>query len=356
MMAGHRPKVGISCTKAAFERYFEGEALERLEREAEVVVLEFEGGARDSLPATDPGAIARLCHFVADLDVLVVSYGSPRVSDQVMACASKLLMIGDTHGDRFASRVDVDGAMRRGIVISDTTNASSYPVAEWALALVLIGLRNAGSHFRKLVAGEILWPDREVFRSDPGYLNGELQGKTVGLIGAGTAGQRLISLLQPFGVSLLVSDPRAAAQLGPIFNLELTSLENVMALSDVVVSLVPLTSATRGMIGAEQVRLLRPGAVFVNVSRGAVVDTEALIGRLRQGDIIACLDVVEPEPLAAGSPLRAMPNVFLSPHIAGVTAQAEPRFFELMVDEVIRALKGHRVWYPLVPREPPPIH
>ncbi len=137
-MVGDRPKVGISCTKAAFERYFEGEALERLEREAEVVVLEFEGGARDSVPATDPGAIARLCHFVADLDALVVSYGSPRVSDQVMACASKLRMIGDTHGDRFASRVDVDGARRRGIVVSDTTNASSYPVAEWALALVLI--------------------------------------------------------------------------------------------------------------------------------------------------------------------------------------------------------------------------
>ncbi len=352
-MADRRPKVGISCTKAAFERYFEGEALERLEREADVVVLELEGGARDSWPATDPGAIAGLRRFVTDLDVLVVSYGSPRVTDEVIACAPKLRMIGDTHGDRFALRVDVESARRRGIVISDTTNASSYPVAEWALALVLIGLRNAGSHFRKLVAGEVLWPDREGFRSDPGYLNGELQGKTVGLIGAGTAGRRLLTLLRPFGVSLLVSDPGAAAELGPIFNVELTSLENVMALSDVVVSLVPLTSSTRGMIGAEQIQSLRSGAVFVNVSRGAVVDTDALIERLRQGDIIACLDVVEPEPLAVGSPLRSMPNVFLSPHIAGVTAQAEPRFFELMVDEVIRVLRGHRAWYPLLPREPP---
>jgi phosphoglycerate dehydrogenase-like enzyme len=353
VMAGERPRVGISCTTAAFERYFVGEALARLEREAEVVVLKLEGGARDSSPATDPGTVARLRHFVVELDVLVVSYGSPRVTDEVIACGPKLRMIGDTHGDRVASRVDVESARRRGIVVSDTTNASSYPVAEWALALVLIGLRNAGSHFRKLVAGELLWPDREVFRSDPGYLNGELQGKTVGLIGAGTAGRRLITLLQPFGVSLLVSDPGAATELGPVFDLELTSLSNVMALSDVVVSLVPLTSSTRGMIGAEQIQSLRPGAVFVNVSRGAVVDTDALISRLRQGDIIACLDVVEPEPLVVGSPLRSMPNVFLSPHIAGVTVQAEPRFFELMVDEVIRVLRGHRVWYPLLPREPP---
>lgn len=91
----------------------------------------------------------------------------------------------------------------------------------------------------------------------------------------------------------------------------------------------------------------------MNVSRGAVVDTGALIRRLLRGDIVACLDVVEPEPLPVGSPLRAMPNVFLTPHIAGVTAASEPRFFDLMVDEVVRALAGHRVRYPLVPREGP---
>jgi phosphoglycerate dehydrogenase-like enzyme len=354
-MSRQRAKVGISCTRAAWERYFVGEPLERLRQEAEVVLLDFEGGARDSSTPTDAAAIARLRHFVADLDVLVVSYGSPRVTEEVMACAPKLRMIGDTHGDRFASRVDVEGAKRRGIVLSDTTNASSYPVAEWALALVLIGLRNAGDHFRRLVAGELLWPDREVFRSDPGYLLGELHGKTVGLIGAGTAGQQLISLLQPFGVALLVNDPGAPDVLASVFDLELTSLDNVMAFSDVVVSLVPLTSSTRGMIGADQFELLRSGAVFVNVSRGAVVDTAALVDRLRRGDIIACLDVVEPEPLAVGSPLRSMPNVFLSPHIAGVTVQSEPRFFELMVDEVTRVLKGHRARYPLLPREPFPM-
>lgn len=75
--------------------------------------------------------------------------------------------------------------------------------------------------------------------------------------------------------------------------------------------------------------------------------------RLQRGDIIACLDVVGPEPLPVDSPLRAMPNVFLSPHIAGVTAASEPRFFDLMVDEVVLVLAGHRMRYPLVPREDP---
>jgi phosphoglycerate dehydrogenase-like enzyme len=190
-----------------------------------------------------------------------------------------------------------------------------------------------------------------VIHEDPGYVNGELTGKTVGLVAAGNVGQRLIKLLQPFEVSLLVHDPGAPAAVAAIFDLEVTSLDNVMSSSDVVVSLVPLTATSRGMIGAAQLEALRPGAVFVNVSRGAVVDTNALIARLRRGDIIACLDVVDPEPLPAGSPLRTMPNVFLSPHIAGVTAASEPRFFDLMVDEVLRVLAGHRPRYPLVPRQ-----
>jgi len=262
-------------------------------------------------------------------------------------------MIGDTHGDRFAARVDVAAATLRGIAVVDTTNASSDPVAEWALGLILVGLRNAGAHYRRLIAGEVLWPDRDAFLADPGYLNGELTGKTVGLIGAGNVGQRLIKLLQPFDVALLVHDDAAPTAMATMFDLERTSLGNVMARSDVVVCLVPLTTATRGMIGAGELDALRPGGVFVNVSRGAVVDTDALIRRLRRGDIIACLDVVEPEPLPVGSPLRSMPNVFLSPHIAGVTAACEPRFFDLMMDEIARVQAGYQPRYPLIPREQP---
>jgi phosphoglycerate dehydrogenase-like enzyme len=354
-MTAARARVGISCTGAARQRYFASRSLDRLEAIANVSWLEFAGPSRTSgPPPDDTSSVARLAEFVGDLDVLVVSYGSPRVSEAVMEGAPRLMMIGDTHGDRFADRVDVAAASRRGITVVDTTNGSSAPVAEWALGLVLIGLRNAGAMFRRLVAGELLWPDREVFLRDPGYLNGELTGKTVGLIGAGNVGQRFIKLLAPFEVTVLACDPGAPTALATMADIELTSLDNVMGATDVVVCTVPLTNRTRGMIGAPQLEALRPGAVFVNVSRGAVVDTGALIERLRLGDIVACLDVVEPEPLAVGSPLRAMPNVFLSPHIAGVTAASEPRFFDLMVDEINRALAGYRPHYPLVPRESVP--
>jgi phosphoglycerate dehydrogenase-like enzyme len=94
------------------------------------------------------------------------------------------------------------------------------------------------------------------------------------------------------------------------------------------------------MLGAEELDRLRPGCVFVNVSRGKVVDAAALLARLRRGDVVACLDVFDPEPLPVDSPLLDMANVFVSPHVAGVTAESRLRFFSLMVDECLRHFDG----------------
>ena len=120
--------------------------------------------------------------------------------------------------------------------------------------------------------------------------------------------------------------------------MQLTSLDEVLSRPDVVVCTAPLTPATRGMLGARELELLKHEAVFVNVSRGAIVDSDALIARAKRGDIRVSLDVFEPEPIPADSEIRNLPNVFLSPHIAGVTAACRPRFFSFMVDEIERLL------------------
>jgi phosphoglycerate dehydrogenase-like enzyme len=104
------------------------------------------------------------------------------------------------------------------------------------------------------------------------------------------------------------------------------------------------------MLGAAELERLKTDAVFVNVSRGAIVDSEALIARARRGDIRVSLDVFDPEPIPAGSPIRDLPNVFLSPHIAGVTAACRPRFFSFMVDELERLLADHHTLFDLTPR------
>src|SRR5262249_36009962 len=124
----------------------------------------------------------------------------------------------------------------------------------------------------------------------------------------------------------------------------------VMSRSDAVACLVPLTPATQGMIGRAQLDLLRPGSVFVNVSRGPVVDSQALIDRLRRGDVVAGLDVFDPEPIPCDSPIKDLPNVFLSPHMAGVTAACHPRNFQLAVDELARFFAGHETLYDVLPR------
>lgn len=346
-----RFRVGVAGAPATQEDVSD-RALERL---ASVADLEWEFFDEPSSytepPPHNAEAEARLKEFVTDLDALVVGNGAPRVTESVLASAPRLRLVGDLHGDRFGQRIDVSACRERGVRAVDTTHGSSYPVSEWALGLMLIGLRNAGSLFRRMISGDPLYADRRDYRHELSYTRGELTGKTVGFVACGHIGRRLLELLAPFRVNVLVYDPHAPRVLADIFDITMTSLETVMSTSDVVVCLAPITSQTRGLIGAEAINAMRPGTVFVNVSRGAVVDSSALIDRLRKGDITACLDVFDPEPVPVDSPVRQLDNVFLTPHIAGVTAACGPRFFDLMVDEVLRALAGHETRHDLVPRE-----
>ncbi len=334
-----RPRIGLACNEATAARCLDDAARARIEALGTLAIAHFDAPSSwDAPPPPDPERDARFVAFARELDLLMVSHGAPRITGAMLDAGARLRFIGELEGDRFARRIDLEAAAERGVKVVDTTHGSSYPVSEWALGMMLIGLRNAGSLFRRMIAGEII--TQEGKRTDPCYLRGELTGKRVGLIACGHIGRRLIELIAPFRCEILVHDPHAQRQLADIYDIRLTSLAAVMSRSDVVVCLAPLTPQTRGMIGARELALLRPGGVFVNVSRGAIVDSEALIARLRQNDIIACLDVFDPEPVPADSPVRSMSNVFLTPHIAGVTAACGPRFVSLMADEMERFLAG----------------
>ena len=143
-------------------------------------------------------------------------------------------------------------------------------------------------------------------------------------------------------------DPYVPRELADVYDITFTSLDNVLSLSDVVVCLAPITPATQGMLGAREFDLMRDGAVFVNVSRGAIVQTDALIAKLREGRIVAALDVFDPEPIP-DSPIRDMRNVFLTPHTASATKATRSRNFTIMVDELERFFAGHETRYDLLP-------
>jgi D-3-phosphoglycerate dehydrogenase len=178
-------------------------------------------------------------------------------------------------------------------------------------------------------------------------LRGELlAGKTVGLAGAGGIGRELISRLRPFGVRIIaLSEPGgfiegADESLGP------DGLEVLLAKSDVVVLAVPVTPKTKGFIGRDQLNLIGPSGWLVNVSRGALVQTDALVAALTEGRLGgACVDVTDPEPLEDGHPLWDMPNVIITPHTATSVdlAGADSRLAEyacLVRDNVRRFVVG----------------
>ncbi len=355
-MGDHAPHIPISaqesklnvlivCNRFVREHYLSPRDIERLERIAEWHWIET-NGAHGFQPNDQPEHIAALRQALPTADAVIVCHGAPRIDATLMACAPRLRFLGELEGDRFGYRLDVEAAWQRGIRTIDTTNGSSYPVAEWALALILIALRNAGEQFRHMTAPETYRrPD-----DDFGYLHGELFGKTVGLIGCGHIGRRLLSFLAPFHCRILVYDPYQPRELADALGFTQTSLERVFIHSDAVVCLAPLTPRTRRMIGQHELDLLRPGSVFVNVSRGAIVDSAALLARLERDDIVAALDVFDPEPIPADHPIKRLHNVFLTPHIAGVTLASRTRFFSLMVDELERFTHGDETLFDLLPR------
>jgi len=350
-MTVSRPQVGIICNKEVRNRYIVEADLERVNKFADLHWHECEEDTSwDDAPTTTDSTKAEVMEFVSKLDAVVVCHGSPRIDQSIISSSPRLKLIGELEGDRFAQRIDVEAALARGVRAVDTTHGSSYPVSEWALGMILIGLRNAGAHFRRLIADD-QWGTSEQRDSTIEFAqNEELTGKTVGLIGAGYIARRLIELLKPFDVNLLVRDPYVQPELASSLGFTLTSLDSVLSMTDVIVCLAPLTPSTRGMLGPDEINRMKPGSVFVNVSRGPIVDSEALIERLEIGDTTACLDVFDPEPVPVGSRIRQLPNVFLSPHIAGTTERSRTRFFEEMVSELERHFAGHETLHNLTPR------
>ncbi len=344
-MTASRHKVLIVANQRVRDESLLPADLDRLSAIADWEWLHLEGGVSFG-PNEDPDAIGQLLEHVGDVDCIVVSHGSPLISAEVMDRAPNLKIVGELEGNRFAHRIDVEAAWERGIRTVDTTHGSSYPVAEWALAMILISLRNAGARFRSILAGEAPQTDYDDF----GYLHGDLTGKRVGLIGCGHIGRRLVKYLKPFEVDIRVYDPYLASEMPDAIGVVKTSLENVLSKSDVIVCLAPLTPATAGMIGRRELDMVPANSVFVNVSRGAIVDSDALIERLKRGDIVAGLDVFDPEPIPPDSEIIGLPNTFLSPHIAGVTLASDQRFFTLMVDELERFFRGDEPLFQLNPR------
>ena len=185
------PKVLMAFSPHVRNNYVPPAELDRLNAFANCDWFSCEGGGIYDTN-DDPEAAAQLRQRVADVEALVICHGSPTITAAVMDAAPNLKFIGELEGDRFATRIDLDAAWERGIRTVDVTNGSSYPVSEWALALILISLRNAGALFRQIIEGNTAhrWDD---IRGSVKILT----GKRIGLIGGGHMGAATDSVPAP---------------------------------------------------------------------------------------------------------------------------------------------------------------
>ena len=265
-----------------------------------------------------------LAESVGEADYILAG-GRLRIGENILCNALKLKMI-QRSGVGLDS-IDLEALKRRGIPLYVNQGINSQSVAEHALLLILACLRHLPVIHRNTVAG--VWKKQE-----QGVQTSELHGKTVGLIGMGNIARKLVGLLNAFGVNVLYYDPfrldtKAERELG----IEFMELDKLLSESDIVSLHCPLTDANRGLINAESIAKMKRGAIMVNTARGGLVDSRALCEALDSGRLaFAGLDVHETEPIAADYPLKSLPNVILTPHIAGVTSDS----FRCMMSEAMR--------------------
>jgi D-3-phosphoglycerate dehydrogenase len=258
----------------------------------------------------------------------------PDCTRSLMAACKQLKVVG-RHGVGLDT-VDIPAATRLGIAVVHAPGSNSQAVAEHALMLMLVCVKRALAIDRLTRAGD--WGGRRDSQ------NTELGGKTLGIIGVGNVGRRVAKFAGAIGMRVLGCDPyvpddelrRRGAE--PV-----KSLEALLPQVDVLTCHTPLTPETKHMINPRTLGLLKPGAIYVNTSRGGVQQEEALFEALTRGQLAAAgIDVWEEEPASRDNKLFNLDNVVCSSHVAGVTREASRQASLLVTSEMLRVLRGEK--------------
>lgn len=230
--------------------------------------------------------------------------------------------------------IDVAGCEARGIRVIPATGANALSVAEYVITGALVLLRGAWLQSAPVAAGA--WPRAALSGGR------ELAGKTLGLVGFGSIGRLTARLARALGMDVIAHDPHldAADASFAEAGVRRVGLDELVAGADVVSLHVPLVEATRHLFDAQRIAAMKPGAVLINTARGGVVDEAALAAALRAGHLGgAALDVFAQEPLPAAAHLQDCPNLLLTPHVAGVSAESNERVSFLIAERLLEVLR-----------------
>ena len=256
-----------------------------------------------------------------------------RVDGALLAAGPRLVAVGRLGVG--LDNIDLDACAERAVAVHPATGANVVAVAEYVIAATLMMLRGAYHATERVLAGE--WP-RTVL------IGRETSGKTIGIVGFGAIGRAVAQRATALGMDVAACDPMLPPG-DPAWSTpgvrRFDDIDSMLGASDVVTLHVPLTGTTRHLVGSDAIAAMKHGACIVNTARGGVLDETAMAEALASGRLgAAALDVFEDEPLPAHSPLAGVPNLYLTPHIAGLTEEANVRTGELVASRIRSALSS----------------
>ena len=281
-------------------------------------------------PRQNTGVLTEDPAALAEAEVIFSGWGAPHMDAAFLAAAPRLKAV--FYGAGSIKGLVSDAFWARGIVVSSAYAANAVPVAEFTLSQILFCLKLGWRYIQHLRQGQPYWQRMHV----PGAY-----GSTVGIVSLGMIGRMVCEHLKRFDVKVIAYDPFVKPADAAALGVELCSLGELFRRSDVVSLHTPWLKETEGLITGQLLASMKPDAAFINTARGAVVREDEMIEVLRsRPDLQAVLDVTHPEPPPAGSPLYTLPNVAITPHIAGSMDNECRRMGRYMVQEFERYLKG----------------
>ena len=306
-----------------FDKIFTGEVREQIAGVCKVIDAEIR-------PNVDRGYLLR---NGAEADILITSWGTPAIDAETVSGMPSLKLVAHAAGS--IKPVMSEAAWKRSIRATSAARAIALGVAEFCLGFMLTVPKRIFWSAERLRAGS--WPKSDEFFG-PSF---EIYRQNVGIIGASMVGRRLIELLRPMQCRILLYDPYCSpSESQDIGATKVDTLDEIFSECRVVSLNAPVTAETEGMVRGYHFAKLKEGSVFINTARGVIVRQDEMVEELRRGRFVACLDVTHPEPLPIDHELRRLPNVILTPHIAGCIAENLMRIGEFIAAEIGRYAAG----------------
>ncbi|SIO26062.1 hydroxyacid dehydrogenase [Agromyces cerinus] len=319
-MIAARPRVAFAMAPEVRQRIFPDARMARFEEIADVL---------GSLSEFESDAARRM---LAETDVLVTGWGAPFVDAAVLDAAPRLKAVLHSAGTirPFLS----DDVLERGIRVSTAAAANAVPVAEYTAAMIVLANKKVlpiAARYRAL---------REEFDAEAAFPGMGNYGKRIGIVGASKIGRKVIELLRAYELDVVVYDPFLSQDDAAELGVGVVGLDELLSTSDVVSVHAPSLPATRNLIDARGIGLMRVGSTLLNTARGEIIDQDALTARVLAGELFAILDVTTPWVLATDHPLYAHEHVMLTPHVAGSLGVELGRLADVVHDELERLIDG----------------